>query len=282
MSSQKDDPGVREDARLGANDLLQRIRTNNALMDLTVNPLLLTMIATVHRYRSPLPGRLVELYAEIIEVFLGERQMVSGLQLNLTPAQKIRVLRELAYKMMVQEIREIETDSAVATIQESLSLVSPNTMPGDFLKDVETSSGLLIEMESGKFSFSHLTFQEYLAAVHIVETRLTDELAKNVGQSWWQETIRIYCAQTDSSPIISACLEHFSPQSLSLAIECASEAREVSAEVRRQLEDILEKGLEFSNPEIQKLAADALLTTRFSQRLAGDSTTDAPFPKKKK
>lgn len=95
-AQQRDDPGVRQDARAGANDLLNRLHGSPALSDLAVNPLLLTMIATVHRYRSSLPGRRVELYVEICEVSLGKRQQSKDIQLDLTPAQKQRVLERLA------------------------------------------------------------------------------------------------------------------------------------------------------------------------------------------
>ncbi|KAA3659788.1 MAG: NACHT domain-containing protein, partial [Chloroflexi bacterium] len=110
MSAQKDDPGVRMKAKTGANELLQRLQTIPALTELAVNPLLLTMIATVHRYRSSLPGRRVELYAEICEVSLGKRQQARGLELVLTPAKKRRVLEPLAFEMMFREIREIGID----------------------------------------------------------------------------------------------------------------------------------------------------------------------------
>ena len=45
-------PEVEKLAEKGADDLLQRIEQAPALYDLTVNPLLLTMIANVHRYRE--------------------------------------------------------------------------------------------------------------------------------------------------------------------------------------------------------------------------------------
>jgi len=96
-SFQKDDSGVRLVARQGAEDLLKRLGKAPALTALAVNPLLLTMIANVHRYRSSLPGRRVELYSEICEVFLGKRQQARGLTLDLTPAQKQSVLQPLAY-----------------------------------------------------------------------------------------------------------------------------------------------------------------------------------------
>jgi hypothetical protein len=59
-----------------------------------------------HRYRSQLPGRRVELFAEICDVFLGRRQQAKGLELDLTPAQKVRALRVLAFDMMCREVRD--------------------------------------------------------------------------------------------------------------------------------------------------------------------------------
>ncbi len=71
LSYAKDDPGLRQEAEQKAHDLLDRLRKNPVLHELTVNPLLLTMIAMVHSYRDALPGRRVELYAEICDVLLG-------------------------------------------------------------------------------------------------------------------------------------------------------------------------------------------------------------------
>jgi predicted NACHT family NTPase len=220
------------------------------------------MIATVHRYRSSLPGRRVELYAEICEVFLGQRQEARGLLSDLTPAQKIRVLRQLAFTMMDKELREINTTDAIRTITKPLSTVSPNTKGDEFLKSVENSSGLLVESESGRYGFSHLTFQEYLTAVHMIESRLEKELIEHVNETWWRETIRLFCAQTDASTVIFACLKSKTTASLSLAIECMREAREVSPEVRDEYQAMMDKGLEDPNPEIRRTVASAYLDNR--------------------
>jgi len=60
---------------------------------------------------------------------------------------------------------------------------------------------LLVQKESGIYGFIHLTFQEYMASVHIKEERLLTELISRVNQTWWHETARLYSAQTDASPI---------------------------------------------------------------------------------
>jgi energy-coupling factor transporter ATP-binding protein EcfA2 len=262
ISFQKDDPGVREEARSGAEDLLERLRSSTVLADLAINPLLLTMIATVHRYRSSLPGRRVELYAEICEVFLGKRQEARGLHLDLTPAQKTRVLQQLAYAMMEKEIRVIDQSEAVSLVTELLTFVDPKAQGYTFLQEVENSSGLLVEYESGSYSFSHLTFQEYLSSLYIIETKLENELAKQVENPWWRETILLYCAQSDASNIIEACLSSTNTSTLSLAIECMGEAREVNAITRDRYQKMMDKGLEDPDSEKRKVIAAAFLEHR--------------------
>lgn len=270
MSAQKNDPGVEMAAREGAEDLLRRLRSAPTLSALAVNPLLLTMIATVHRYRSSLPGRRVELYAEVCEVFLGKRRQAIGVEDLLTPAQKRRVLQPLAYYLMQTNRREIGVTEATKVIAETLALV---TGTGDvdacrnFLKQIEQDSGLLLEREAGEYSFAHLSFQEYLAAVHIQEEGLVDALASQVKNPWWHETCRLYGAQADASPIIDACLsDGIHPiHTLVLALECAEEAREVAPTLRQRLERMLSEEVEDADPERRWLVAEALLLRRQRQ-----------------
>ncbi|MGK3962780.1 NACHT domain-containing NTPase [Sorangium sp. So ce1667] len=74
------DEGVRQMAEAQANDLLARLRSSPSLGDLTRNPLLVTMLATVHSQRNALPGGRVELYGEIADVLLGHWQRAKGIQ----------------------------------------------------------------------------------------------------------------------------------------------------------------------------------------------------------
>jgi predicted NACHT family NTPase len=265
MSSQRNDPGVHADANLGADDLVKRIYNTPTLSELAVNPLLLTMIATVHRFRSSLPGRRVELYAEICEVFLGKHHEAHGVTSNLTPAQKQRVIQPLAYYLMQENTREIKLANIQPVIEIHLAAVRPNATCADFIKEIENNSGLLVERESGEYTFSHQTFQEYLAAVHILENRLESKLVDCVDKSWWHETIRLYCAQADASSIVQVCLRAKSASTFGLAIDCMDEAREVNLEVRKSYDSLIEKGIESSDPELRRLIAEARLATRLSK-----------------
>ncbi|RKZ79025.1 MAG: hypothetical protein DRR19_25535, partial [Candidatus Parabeggiatoa sp. nov. 1] len=189
ISFGSEDDGVRNKAKQEAEDLLQRLRAMPTLSDLTVNPLLLTMIAMVHRYRGQLPGRRVELYAEICDVLLGHWRQARGIQDNLTAAQKRVALQPLAAEMMKRKIRDIRTDKAMQIINKPLKRVG---LKGEsvqkFLSDVQASSGLLLESEVGEWRFAHLTFQEYLAAACLLEQKTKLDWNAAVNDSWWHET----------------------------------------------------------------------------------------------
>jgi predicted NACHT family NTPase len=264
MAHQKDDAGVRADAKNCADELLRRLSQMPTLQELAVNPLLLTLIATVHRYRSELPGRRVELYAEICDVFLGKRQRAKGIELDLTPAQKVRVLRVLAYYMMNRGTSEIGTEEAEKIIAEALMRVDPQASPAAFLKMVEDSSGLLLAQECDSYGFAHKTFQEYLASLHVKEEGIEKALLRHCSETWWNETIRLYVAQADGSAVVSACIAQDRPplEALLLATDCAREALELRTDLRDRLRHLTEESLEDSDPERRRLAAEVTLAQR--------------------
>lgn len=262
LSQQKDDASVRMVAAEGATDLIRRLRSTHNLTELAVSPLLLTMIATIHKYRSSLPGRRVELYAEIFEVFLGKRQQAKGLFLDVTPSQRQNVLQLLSWYMMNQRQREISAEKAASIIQPALLADSmPESTPELFLKNIEQDSGLLVERESGVYAFSHITFQEYLAAAHILQDQqLLGNLLDHVTDSWWHETLLLYAAQTDATPIIEACLNNEKQSDINallLAIDCAAEAQELQPGVLERLSKALDKAQTNNDPEQINLLSEA-------------------------
>jgi predicted NACHT family NTPase len=125
--------------------------------------LLLTMVAMVHRYHGALPGSRIELYAEICQVLLGRWRQAKGVKDKLSAEQKLVVLRPLAAQMMTNRIREITVSSAKEIIGSPLERVGMNRDEAErFLSETQSGSGLLLEREAGRWSFAHLTFQEFL------------------------------------------------------------------------------------------------------------------------
>jgi hypothetical protein len=266
MASQKDDPGVRMLADEGAEDLLRRIGNNADIAELAVNPLLLTMIATVHRYSSSLPDTRVKLYAEMCDVFLGKRDEARGLLNDLTPAQKQVVLQPLAYRMMVNETREIGLKAIRQIIKPALQSVpaAKGMTVEAFVDDICNRSGIMIQRENDVYAFSHKTFQEYLAAACVKNKRLIDELKTYIKHEWWHETIRLYCALEDGTAIIEACLsdDKQSVLTLRLALECAQEAVTIAPATNAKLQQVIYDSLESPERERRQQASVALLAKR--------------------
>jgi lipopolysaccharide/colanic/teichoic acid biosynthesis glycosyltransferase len=229
-------------AEMGFDQLFSALSASEPLMELAMNPLLLTMICHVHNFRGALPGSRLELYAEICDVFLARRHQARGVSVSMSAGQKIVILQKLAFAMMDGAIREIKVDAAAGHILSELSLVSPGTSPVAFLRDVERSSGILLERERDVYAFAHPTFQEYLAALEIKESSQQGALLARIFEPWWHETIRLYSAMADASTIVTACLDQAerSDELVALAVACIAEARQVSLEARKRMADLLD------------------------------------------
>lgn len=260
------DAGVRRRALDEAKDLMRRLRAVPALSALTVNPLLLTMIAMVHRYRGALPGSRVGLYSSICEVLLERWRQVRGIRdrYDLKAEQKLVVLRPLAAHMMESRLRDIKTEDALPVITPPLERVGvPPEDAADFLTNLQDTSGLMVERESGLWSFAHLTFQEYLTAAHWLERKGADaDWRALVGDAWWHETLRLYAAQGDATPLVRACLEVNTVPALSLAADFLEENRELDPELRRATEARLIDDLESDDPARRRFAAEVRLARR--------------------
>lgn len=266
-------PDISRRADAEADDLLARLRESPALRELTVNPLLLTMIATVHRHHGALPGSRAELYEQMGQVLLWRRQAAKKLAVEPRGPQKERIMRLLAFEMMRRQVRDLSTAEAVAIVRPALrrAVKDQAVTAGEFLDDA-ASSGLFIERENGVRAFAHLTFQEYLAAAHIKDKNLQASLADAVGDVWWRETTLLYAAGADAGPIVQACMAADTVPALALAFDCAEEAGELAEDLRNQLEDIRATGLSRdAHPQRRRLMIGVTIARQLRRIIYCDS-----------
>ncbi|MBM7776455.1 hypothetical protein JOD54_006659 [Actinokineospora baliensis] len=251
------DEGVRQRAKAAADDLLSKLDSAPGLADFTANPLLLTMIANVHKYRGALPGSRTNLYSEICQVMLWRRQEAKNLPTGLSGDKKEQMLRGLAYRMMKAGVGEFKRAAVLEEFNATLRKLSTSLTAEDVVTDV-SSNGLLIEREEGLYTFAHKTFQEYLAARYINENALGDELVYQVDDAYWEETILLYTTMAAADDVIRACLASGSANALSLALKCLEQR------------DILEL-----EPDVRDELAALLTIERFDQASAHQRRTTA-------
>jgi hypothetical protein len=223
-------------ARESADRLNSLLQSHSALHDLAVNPLLLTMIATAHRYRGALPGSRADLYGEICQVLLSRRAQAKDLPELLSWPAKQTLLASLAHQMMRDHASELPAARVLEILGPQLERFSSSVTGAAFLDNV-ARNGLLVETQDGRYAFTHLTFQEYLAARHVsANSDLVKSLVDSVGDPWWHETILLYAATGDASPIVRACLDSGTIPALTLAFDCDEASTEIDPELRRRLD----------------------------------------------
>jgi hypothetical protein len=203
----QDTEAARRKAADAAHDLIQAIAKNKAVRLLAVNPLLLSIIALVHRYRATLPRRRVELYAECVDVLLGKWDEAKGLAGRLTESQKRAVLQPIALQMHQDNTRELDGQTLTTQLKQHLPTVGGQPEEAQqFLTEVRDRSGLLLEQELNRYTFSHLTFQEYLVARELADNGPEQTLLDHAGEEWWQEVTLLYTGLKDATPVVQALL----------------------------------------------------------------------------
>lgn len=230
-------------AKEGSNDLINRLNNTPSLKDLTENPLLLSMITMMHRYRAKLPQHRIELYSEITDVLLLHWREVKSLEEDINSKKAIAILMELAMYMMNEGLMVLsEEDANKIIFKNSVNLLLSKEVVKDFLRIINRDSGLLIEKERGYWGFAHLTFQEYFASLRLSKDnpRKTIWFKDIVTDSWWKETLLLYSASSDASTLIDCCLRNGSKKALYLATQCLTEAFSVNEEIKEKADKILD------------------------------------------
>ncbi|UGY04848.1 NACHT domain-containing protein [Bradyrhizobium quebecense] len=208
-----------------AQDLIRIIKQagNEAIRDLARNPLLLTIVALVHRIDAVLPDERVVLYQKCTETLLNTWHQSKYRQDE--ERAKVRIERRNRHRIeaiacwMHRRNTGSREERAIVSFEDLLNFLtnyieSNETNRGiepaedqaeEFLDFIRKRAGLIIEAGDGFYSFVHLTFQEYLTATHLITQSEKDGLSSvwktigdQIGEPRWHEVIRLLVASLRS------------------------------------------------------------------------------------
>ena len=215
-------PEVKRIADSNAANLLQQLQERPELEILAKNPLLLNIMANLHRSYAgqQLPQRRSELYQDICTLQLKDRPRYRGIDMLVPFPENQQVLQKVALALVVQNQPNMERQALETQLSTHLqSLDFLNVAPSDFLNQIVDVSELIVKHDEN-YEFAHLSFQGYLAAAEIKEQKQAELLLNHWQDSWWKETILLYCAQVNPTNLIRELLKIGDQEALKLANEC--------------------------------------------------------------
>ncbi|WP_433203268.1 DUF5663 domain-containing protein [Dactylosporangium sp. CS-047395] len=178
-----------------AHALVRAIESSPGVAQLATNPLLLTVLAMLMRERSALPAQRIGVYHEAAQVLVERR--ASGWSME----QVLDLLGPLA--LWLHEHRS----DGVATLEEVRRHVSEamyrrvlDVEGGDeverFIDAARNDTGILVEVAPDRFSFAHLTFQEFFAAKELTRSLRTfgPALTARLHDPRWAEVLLLAVA----------------------------------------------------------------------------------------
>lgn len=228
------------------------IRSRN-LIELAINPLLLSIIAIVHRTRAVLPRDRHKLYEECLKVMIELWNLANRkIDVSFSFDNSMAHLSKIAVQLMETNRREM--------VNKEVETCLPHIIEGEtrefFLKEMVLKAGLLFESE-GKYGFLHLTFQEYLAARYFAKSKRQNEILKHHNKDYWKETFKLFVnignAELFFDEIIEQLMEKKYWQHIMLWEDCMKEI--VVEETRETI------GLKFA-----KKVIDILSKIKYNER----------------
>ena len=172
---------------------------NSALKELTVTPVLLSLMCWVFQDSGELPSQTASLYRRGIRLLLekwNDRKEIPEWEIGkevyrkLDPEQKEALLTEIAARKFENPGNFVLFEQADLARQIANFLNLANAREGEaVLKAIEAQHGLLVERADELWSFSHLTFQEYFTIQWLTQLS-PEQLAEKIANSQWQEVVK--------------------------------------------------------------------------------------------
>ncbi len=167
-----------------------QLHHHQPIRELAGTPILLHLLCLVFTERGTFPKKRSRLYQNGLDILLSRWDNARGIQRdlvysNLSLSDRINILSQIATTFFEQGKQFFEKNEAIPIIMDYLaalpnSSVDPETLwlqSEEVLRAIVLHHGLFVEQARDIYSFSHLTFQEYLTARKIFTSAITRNAA---------------------------------------------------------------------------------------------------------
>jgi HEAT repeat protein len=272
-----------EESQRRQESLRQALAEQKRIKELARNPLLLTIIALIHRYEAYLPRQRHKLYDRAVKTLLTNWD--AGKELNYKlPCEYLhhddveRLMQQLAYWIHTQGGTGDKEGSTLIDKEELIKQlkkfiveeksIKPHQAKAEaerFVAHIQERAGLLNEQGQDCYAFVHKSFQEYLAAQEIKDRQegdgdevVLEHIEKYLHDPHWREVLLLLIAQQHrkkTAKFLKYILEQDTPweqwlhSNLFFAASCLAEDLEVQDEsiVQQILQELV--NLEISDNE---------------------------------
>ncbi len=264
---------------------------SDRLLGLAERPLLLTLMASLHAWRSgSLPEKREELYADTVALLLDwwerpkvvrdaeGRPLVQQQSLSewiKADPQKVRgLLNELAYRAHAAqpELRgaaDISEDALVGGLMRLSN--NPEVNPARLVDYLSQRAGLLIPRGVGVYTFPHRTFQEYLAACYLTDHDYPD-LAADLAcadPNRWREALLLAGAKAGRGApaalwllVEALCFAELNPDSAEASLWGARLAGQLLSEAADLATNLGQRQAERSRLKLERVQRGLLAVLR--------------------
>jgi HEAT repeat protein/adenylate kinase family enzyme len=201
-------------------DLRNTLKQKGQILELAKNPLLITIIALIHRYQSDLPRERYRLYEKAVSTLMTTWSKGNTPHLLL----KSGILKQNDWLYIMKKVAYHIHDMGVAQNQESVTLIGKDKLIAEisraikrlrdcslpdanneaeyFVKFILVRTGLLNAQGGDRYGFVHKTFQEYLTAEEIYsqfengdDDIIVTTIRSYLHQPHWREVLLLFVSR---------------------------------------------------------------------------------------
>ncbi|QYJ93349.1 NACHT domain-containing protein [Shewanella spartinae] len=142
--------------------------------ELCKTPLLMTMVCLMYDYNRSIPENRFELYQSCVDTLMYKWDTFREIDrcrrvTEISNSRKTYILSNIARKTLDNESIFLRKHDLCRMFSDEINLLGLEVSADELLFDMESNMGIFVEKSNDIYSFSHLTFQEFFAALSFIE-----------------------------------------------------------------------------------------------------------------